>query len=104
MPGVGKEMRSTRERENGLCRGFFSEKGRFPFLAWEKSHLAGGRNRGSLNIVCLWPSVLESLGILLGSQGSMDDWAADLSPCNCATTHFSAERSSFILKVQKLDV
>ena len=28
--------------ENGFCRAFFFEKGRFPFLAWGKSHLAGG--------------------------------------------------------------
>ena len=29
-----------------LCRGFSFENGRFPFLAWEKSHLAGGRKSG----------------------------------------------------------
>ena len=26
----------------------------------------------------------------------MEDWGADLSPCDFATTHFPAERSSFI--------
>ena len=26
----------------------------------------------------------------------MEDWDADLSPCNFVTTHFPAERSSFI--------
>ena len=31
-----------------------------------------------------------------GSQGSMEDWDADLSPCNFATAHFPAEISSFI--------
>ena len=46
----------TRERENGLFKEKTLDKGHFPFLAWEKSHLAGGRNRGSLIIVCLWPS------------------------------------------------
>ena len=30
-----------------------------------------------------------------GSQSSMEDWDADLSPCNFATTHFLAERSAF---------
>ena len=27
----------------------------------------------------------------------MQDWDVDLSPCNFATTHFPAERSSFII-------
>ena len=44
------EMRffPTREREKGLCRGF-SLKWPFPFLAWEKSHLVGGRESGLTN-------------------------------------------------------
>ena len=39
-------------REKGktaFVEGFSLEKGRFPFLAWEKSHLAGGRKSGLTN-------------------------------------------------------
>ena len=39
-------------REKGktaVVEGFSSRKGRFPFLAWEKSHLAGGRESGLTN-------------------------------------------------------
>ena len=38
-------------REKGktaIFRRFFFETAVFPFLAWEKSHLAGGRKSGSL--------------------------------------------------------
>ena len=33
----------------------------------------------------------------------MEDWGADLSPCNFATTHFPAERSSFITRDHQFD-
>ena len=33
---------------------------------------------------------------IYGSWSSMEDWGADLSPCNFATPHFPAERNSFI--------
>ena len=39
----------TRERENGLCQRKTLDNGRFPFLAWEKSHPAGGRKSGLTN-------------------------------------------------------
>ena len=35
-----------------------------------------------------------------GSESSMEDWDADLSPCNFATSHFRAERSSYLLQLR----
>ena len=51
----------TRERENGLCRGFFSEKAVFPFSRGKNRISQGVENRGSLISVPLALRVVHTL-------------------------------------------
>ena len=51
----------TRERENGLCRGFFSKKAIFPFSRGKNRISQGIENRGSLISV---PLALREGGFL----------------------------------------
>ena len=56
----------TRERENGLCRGFFFQKAIFPFSRGKNRISQGGENRGSLISV---PLALRVARNFLGRMG-----------------------------------
>ena len=109
----------TRERENGRFGEKPSKDGHFPFLAWEKSHLAGVENRGSLISVPLALRGFEKGDLLYfyleftarsaiscseGSLQSCGDWLAPSrnrrsSSCAMQGRDPSCERSHWMKRV-----